>query len=176
MEEPGFVFGRLVKTALVFIAQGFGIGRVPYAPGTFGTALGFVLLGALLVPGSLPFFLCGIVVAVGVSVVACGEAEKALGQKDPGSVVVDEIVAVPVCCMGWFLLEWRRSGAFPGMWDVFSARRIWVLAGVFVLFRLFDIWKPWPVRGSQRLPGGWGVTVDDLLAAGYVNLVIVWFV
>ena len=165
-----------MKRALVFIAQGFGIGRVPYAPGTFGTVVGFVFLGVLLVPGSPLFFLCGLLAGVGVSVVACGEAEKALGEKDPGSVVVDEIVAVPVCCLGWLLLEWRRSDAFPGVWEVFSVRRLWVLVAVFVLFRLFDIWKPWPVRGSQRLPRGWGVTVDDLLAAGYVNLVVVWFV
>jgi phosphatidylglycerophosphatase A len=43
--------------------------------------------------------------------------------------------------------------------------------GIFALFRFFDILKPWPVRQSQKLPGGWGVTVDDVLAAGYVNIV-----
>ena len=46
------------------------------------------------------------------------------------------------------------------------------MPGVFGLFRLFDIWKPWPVRHSQRLPGGWGVVADDLLAAVWVNLVL----
>lgn len=165
-----------MRELLVLVAQGFGVGRVPYAPGTFGTLLGFVLLGALLIPGSVLFFFFGLTAAVGVSILACGQAEKALGKKDPASVVVDEIVAVPVCCLSWLLLEWRRFGAFPGVSDVFSARRLWMLVAVFVLFRLFDIWKPWPVHGVQRFPGGWGVTADDLLAAGYVNLVIVWFV
>ena len=48
--------------------------------------------------------------------------------------------------------------------------------GLLVLFRVFDIWKPWPVRQSQRLPGGWGVTVDDVLAAAYVALISLFFV
>ncbi len=161
---------------LVFIAEGFGVGRIPFAPGTFGTLLGFVLLAVLLLPASLWFFLSGMIVAIGISIVACGEAEKALGVHDPGSVVVDEIVAVPVCCAGWLMLEWRRSGEFPGIPDIFAPGKILLLAGVFFLFRVFDIWKPWPVNGSQRLPGGWGVTADDVLAAGYVNLALIWFV
>jgi phosphatidylglycerophosphatase A len=51
--------------------------------------------------------------------------------------------------------------------------RCWKYAGVFVAFRLFDVWKPWPVRQSQTLAGGWGVTIDDALAAVYVNVVVV---
>jgi phosphatidylglycerophosphatase A len=65
----------------------------------------------------------------------------------------------------------RIYGAFPGQEQLFTGNGWWVVGGIFVAFRLFDIVKPWPVRGSQALPGGWGITVDDFLAAAYVNLV-----
>ena len=64
------------------------------------------------------------------------------------------------------------TGAMPAAEYFFSRQTVLFTLGIFVLFRLFDIAKPWPVRGSQSLPGGWGVTVDDLLAAVYVNLVV----
>jgi phosphatidylglycerophosphatase A len=99
-------------------------------------------------------------------------AEKVLRQKDPGSVVLDEIVAVPLCFLSWIGIVFARTGALPAAEYFFSRDTTWFTLGVFVLFRLFDIAKPWPVRGSQSLPGGWGVTVDDLLAAGYVSLVV----
>jgi phosphatidylglycerophosphatase A len=62
----------------------------------------------------------------------------------------------------------RLTGAFPTLDSLVSGSNPLLLLGVFVAFRLFDIWKPWPIRQSQNLPGGWGVTVDDVLAAGFV--------
>lgn len=165
-----------MRRGVLILAQGFGVGRVPFAPGTFGSVLGFGLLAGLVAPRSAWFFVVGWLLSVAVSVWACGKAEELMGETDPGSVVLDEIVAIPLCCVGWLFLEQARTGQFPGVEQVFARGRWPVLVGVFGLFRLFDIWKPWPVRGIQALPGGWGVTMDDVLAACYVVLVVTWFV
>jgi phosphatidylglycerophosphatase A len=91
---------------------------------------------------------------------------------DPGSIVFDEIAAIPLCFVSWVLIMFARNGSFPAP-SYFISSRCWLVAlGVFLLFRIFDVWKPWPVRQSQHFPGGWGVTADDALAAVYVNLVV----
>jgi phosphatidylglycerophosphatase A len=159
-------------TFLLWAAQGFGLGRIPWAPGTFGSLGGLLWLIVSLGDGSLARFVFAQVVAIGFSIRACGVAEQVLRQKDPGSVVLDEIVAVPLCFVAWIAIVAGRTGAMPAAEYFFSRQTVLFTLGIFVLFRLFDIAKPWPVRGSQSLPGGWGVTVDDLLAAVYVNLVV----
>ncbi len=156
---------------VVWFAQGFGIGRLKPAPGTWGTLLGLVWFAALVTTGSLLAFLVGILLSIPVCVWACGEAELALRQTDPPSVVLDEIIAVPLCFSAWVLRRVEVTGHMPDTAYFFSAENWLGVVGIFAAFRLFDIWKPWPVRQSQSLPGGWGVTVDDLLAALYVNLV-----
>src|SRR5262249_7453024 len=98
--------------------------------------------------------------------------EKLLNRKDPGSVVLDEIAAIPVCFIGWIVLVMRHSDSLPAPGYFFSHSTWLPTLGVFAAFRLFDVIKPWPVRQSQSLPGGWGITVDDLLAAVYVNGVV----
>ena len=96
-----------------------------------------------------------------------------MGKKDPGSVVLDEIAAMPVCFLGWVGLVVWKTGSMPHL-DYFLVRNNLLLtAWVFASFRLFDVAKPWPVNRSQNLPGGWGITADDLLAAGYVNVIVV---
>lgn len=156
----------------LWIAQGFGIGRIPVAPGTFGTLLGMVWSFILLVSGSWTVFVLGILIGFVLSVWLCGEGERILGQRDPGSIVLDEITAMPLCFAAWLGLFVQHHHTFPRVGDLYhSGNWIWTL-GIFATFRLFDIAKPWPVRGSQSLPGGWGVTVDDFLAGGYVNLVV----
>lgn len=156
----------------LWIAQGFGIGRIPFAPGTFGSLLGLGWFSLLLLPGRLWLLLLGIVLGAAVSVWLCGFGEKSLGRKDPGSVVLDEVAAIPVCFLSWIGLRLWKTGALPSL-EFFFSRNNWLpVLGIVALFRLFDIWKPWPVRQSQVLPGGWGVTIDDLLAALYVNLVV----
>jgi phosphatidylglycerophosphatase A len=157
---------------ILFIAQGFGVGRIPKAPGTFGTLLGLPWFALLLLPGSLPVFIVGTILGLGLSVWCCGRAEKILGQSDPGSVVLDEITAMPVCFLPWLLWEISRHGTIPSAGYFFSDGNLLRTAGAFLLFRLFDIWKPWPVRQSQNLPGGWGVTTDDVLAAVYTGLAV----
>ena len=155
----------------LWIAQGFGLGRIPVAPGTFGSLLGVGWFALLLLPGNPWLLGFGILAGLAASVWLCGVGEQLLGQKDPGSVVLDEISAMPVCFLGWVLLRTSQSGHLPPPGWFFSGRNLLLTLGVFCAFRLFDVLKPWPVRQSQSLPGGWGITVDDALAAVYVNLV-----
>jgi phosphatidylglycerophosphatase A len=152
----------------LWIAQGFGIGRVPFAPGTFGSLIGFLWFILLIASANLTLFIGGLVGGVAISVWLCGAAELELKRTDPPSVVLDEIVAIPVCFASWIGICYSKTGMLPGP-GYFLSGRHWVLSlGILALFRLFDIWKPWPVRQSQGLPGGWGVTIDDVLAALYV--------
>jgi phosphatidylglycerophosphatase A len=155
----------------LWIAQGFGIGRIPVAPGTFGSLLGVLWFGLLLTTGSVWLFAAGTVAGIALSVWLCGVAEKTLGQRDPGSVVLDEITAIPVSFVAWVTIRWWLTGSLPSF-GYFLSSSTWLLTlGVFVAFRFFDVAKPWPIHQSQSLPGGWGVTVDDVLASVYVNAV-----
>ena len=132
-----------------FIALGFGSGLAPRAPGTFGTLAGLALFLALeqvMAPWhvavlAVPLFLLGIW--------ACGVTSRDLGVQDHGAIVWDEIVAfLPVA--------------------VFANKSVLMLAVAFGLFRLFDIWKPFPIRQvERRVKGGFGVMIDDVLAAVY---------
>ena len=163
---------RFQKVALA-LAQGFGIGRVPKAPGTFGSLLGLGWLALLLVSGDPWVLFGGMAAGLALSIWLCGWAEKILQAKDPPSVVLDEIVALPICFVPVILSGWHTTGRWPQLADFLSLKAACFAAVLFGLFRLFDIWKPWPIRQSQRLPGGWGVTVDDVLAAIYVALLTV---
>ena len=139
-----------------------------------GVAWLLVLLGAR----SVPIFCAGLIAGLAVSIWLCGEAERILGEHDPGSVVIDEIAAVPLGWLGVCLLKGSaglvaHSPMEPAFWAQWPE-----LLMVFVAFRVFDIWKPWPISRSQNLPGGWGVTADDVLAglvaAGPVAAVAWW--
>ena len=137
-----------------WIAFGFGSGLAPWAPGTFGT-LAAVPLYWLLQPLSLAAYLALLLVFSGIGVWACGRTARELGSKDPSAIVWDEVVG--------YLLAMTGS---PGGWP-------WAVAG-FVVFRLFDIWKPWPVHVlDQRVTGGLGIILDDL-AAGAMAWAVLW--
>lgn len=142
----------LVAHPAHFIALGFGAGLVPWAPGTAGTlaALGLYWLLALAMPPLAIAFLAVPLFFVGVW--ACGVAGRHLGIEDHGAFVWDEIVAfLPLAALA--------SGS------------LWLQALAFALFRLFDIWKPFPIRlFESRVKGGLGVMLDDLLAACYAYL------
>jgi phosphatidylglycerophosphatase A len=136
--------GLVIKNRLVMgLATGGGVGYMPFAPGTFGSLLGLVLYVGL---AALPFTAYGTVVAVLglIGVWASTEAEQLLGQKDASIIVIDEVV-----------------GILLALWSVSLDRYIPVVLG-FGLFRLFDIIKPWPAL--ERLPQGWGVMMDDVVA------------
>ena len=175
-EELVRAIQALRDAVVLWLAQGFGAGRVPLAPGTFGSLLGLLWFAMLLGLGELWLFVAGILMGLALSVWLCGAGERILKQSDPGSIVLDEITAVPVCFVPSVVSEWHRHGAMPSA-ELFFNSHTWLpTAVVFVLFRLFDIAKPWPIRQSQRLPGGWGVTADDVLAALYVALITLFFV
>ena len=135
-----------------FIALGFGAGLAPVAPGTFGTLVAIPMAMVLRANVQDPYFLAAIVVFALIGVWACGVTGRDLGVPDHGSIVWDEVVA--------FLLVLYFVGD-----DAFR------VAIAFLLFRLFDIFKPPPIRQLDRaMKNGTGVMLDDLLAAGYTLL------
>jgi phosphatidylglycerophosphatase A len=147
---PAFTFGHPAH----FIALGFGAGLARIAPGTFGTLVAFPLWW-LLDGGYDPLALLGILGALFlVGVWACGRTGRDLGVSDHSAMCWDEVVA--------FLLV---LALVPDDWR-------WQ-AGAFLLFRLFDVVKPPPIRQFElRVRGGFGVMFDDILAAGYTLLVL----
>lgn len=131
-----------------FLAFGFGSGCAPKAPGTAGTAVA-VLLYLPLQYLSLTAYLIMLVVSFLVGIWLCGQASKTLGVHDHGGIVWDEFVGY-----------WITMIAAPSGW-------MWMLLG-FMLFRLFDIWKPQPIRYVDKyVQGGFGIMIDDVLAGIY---------
>jgi phosphatidylglycerophosphatase A len=150
-----------MNSVVLWVAQGFGAGRIPFAPGTFGSLVGLLWFYLLLRTGNFWLYLLGTFLGLALSVWVCGKAERILNQTDPGSIVLDEIAAMPLCFVVTIGVPWFKRGELATPHWVFTV-------AILVLFRIFDIAKPWPIRRSQKLPGGWGVTVDDALAAIYV--------
>lgn len=153
---------------ILWVAQGFGIGWSPIMPGTCGSVLGLAWFALLLWSNSPWVMTLGVLVSIPASIWLCDQGEKILNQKDPGSVVMDEVIAIPICFLGWLLM---RHAPWPTPTSLFVDHWQAVLC-IFVLFRIFDMTKPWPVGKSQSLPGGLGITIDDVLAAVYVNVVV----
>ncbi len=136
------------------LAFGFGSGLAPKAPGTFGTLVG-VPIYLLLQP--LPPVVYGVLVVVSflIGIGLCGRTSRDLGVHDHGGIVWDEIVGYLVTML------WAPKG-----W-------LWVGIG-FVLFRFFDILKPWPIRWFDRkVSGGFGVMLDDLIAGLFAAVILV---
>lgn len=137
-----------------FLAFGFGAGLTPRLPGTAGTAIGLVLYLVLSSFVSMPAMLAIAAAGFIVGTWASGATEKSLAAADHGGIVIDEIIAF------WLVL-------------VFIPQTPWWFASAFLLFRLFDIVKPWPIRFFDRhTPGGFGIMFDDLLAASYTLIAI----
>ena len=138
---------------LMFIATGAGSGRLPLAPGTWGSAVG-VLIWLAIGRFSLPAYGATVGVLFVIGVAAAGAAEKIVDQGDPGLVVIDEIVGQ--------LITLAAAPYHPAS----------ALAG-FALFRLFDILKPFPVGWIDRhLHGGLGIMLDDVAAGLYALMVV----
>ena len=148
----------LVSHPAHFIAMGFGVGLIRLVPGTFGTlaAIPIYWAFALVLPPLVIAFLAIPLFFVGVW--ACERTGRDLGVEDHNAMVFDEIVA------------------FLPLAAVSSAS--WMLQAVaFVLFRLFDIWKPFPIRELEKnVRGGLGVMIDDVVAAFYAYVVFVLFI
>ena len=156
----------------LFVARGLGVGLIPFAPGTFGSLAGLVWFAMLIATGNFWAYLAGAIEGIAFSIWLCDDAEEILGEEDPPSVVLDEIIAIPFCFLPWVAIEWWRHQTLSPVSYFFASQTIWMTLSIVALFRVFDIWKPWPIRQSQRLPGGWGVTIDDLLASVYVAAIV----
>lgn len=137
----------------VLISTFFGIGHAPIASGTVASAA-TIPIAVLLALGGPWVFAAGTVLAILAAFWSAGAAEAHFGLKDPHAVVIDEVagqlVALAFVPLGW----------------------IWYAAG-FLLFRAFDIVKPYPAGRLERVPGGPGIVLDDLAAGVYANLVLV---
>lgn len=133
------------------LASVFGAGYAPVASGTVGS---FVTVVAIwLLPLTLLRIAVALVVVTLVGIWAGSRVERVLGKKDPGVIVIDEVAGMLLSV-------------------ILLPRTIPVLITAFLLFRLFDIWKPFPARESQALTGGVGVMVDDLIAGFYTLILI----
>jgi phosphatidylglycerophosphatase A len=136
-----------------FFAFGFGSGKAPVAPGTFGTLVGIPIY-LLLEPLAIYIYVAAVAGMFAAGVWVCRVTERDLGVHDHPSIVWDEIV-------GYLITMFLA----PAGW-------MWPALG-FVLFRLFDIWKPFPIRQlERRIQGGFGNMLDDALAAVYAWLVL----
>ena len=136
---------QFLKNPLHFLSLGFGSGLLPVAPGTFGT-LAAIPVYLIMTSLTLPVYLFVTAIAFILGVYLCGYTSRALGVHDHSGIVWDEIVGFMVTMI-----------AVPNETG-------WIVAG-FLLFRLFDILKPWPIKWvDTHLQGGFGIMFDDLLA------------
>ena len=139
---------KLIK----LLATGFGSGLVSFAPGTIGTLVGVVIC-LLCLPLPWPMRLLIVIALSALSIYVAGRAEKIYQKKDDQRIVIDEIIGFQITMLP-------------------VAITILHLCVGFVLFRIFDILKPFPINNLQRLPGGWGVVIDDVAAGIYVGVIL----
>lgn len=143
----------LLKNPIHFLSLGFGSGLAPFAPGTFGT-LAALPLYFLLQKLPLPFYLAVIVAGFVIGIWLCEQTTQALGVHDHSGIVWDEIIGYLITMIA-IPLDWR-----------------WIVAG-FLLFRFFDIIKPWPIRWiDSQVSGGFGIMLDDVIAGIFALLVL----
>ena len=149
------IWPRFLPSSTVLACATLGpLGRLR-APGTWGSAAGLLYFTVFFDRSPFQGTLGNLVLsAIGayLAVALCGEAEFRLGRKDPGEVILDEFVAMPLCFLDWPAM----LGPLPA-WAIF-------LAG-FGLFRFYDILKPLGIKRLQNLPAGWGIVLDDTAAA-----------
>ncbi len=191
-EAPASTQAKKPPRLALLVATGFGLGYLPLAPGTWGSlagtavaillwwpAFGFTnhlaegayaagsrivkppwLLNAMF--GFLHLVLVGVTVVTGVW--SAGKAAKHFAQKDPQVVVIDEISGQLVTYLALAAIPLAGEMGRP----VSDIGWKYLLAG-FILFRVFDIWKPWPARQAEKLASGWGIMADDWVAGLYAG-------
>jgi phosphatidylglycerophosphatase A len=140
----------LAQRTLVGVATVGPCGFAPIAPGTAGSAAGLLVFWAVRATGSLWVEIAVLVAVTAVGVVAASAAESHYQRQDPGVVVIDEVAGMLLTLLA---VPVGFTGAVVG----------------FLAFRLFDISKPVPARQAERLPGGWGIMTDDLVAGLYAQ-------
>ena len=150
------LYPRSVPRLATLLATGFGAGYAPIAPGTAGSLLALPFLPALaeLRDGAAAIYVIVLVAVIAIAIWAADRTSRAWNTVDDGRIVADEIAGMMV------------TGAFlPATWGAAIA--------AFLAFRIFDVWKPFPIRQlEKRLPGGVGVVTDDLLAGIYAGIAL----
>jgi phosphatidylglycerophosphatase A len=143
--------GILIKTAATF----FGVGYLPFIPGTFGSLAGLALY--FCIKGNNPLYLLVLLIVCLAGFVSCGRAEKAFGKKDPKYAVIDEVAGMLISLI----------------FVPYDLR--WIIIG-FLVFRLLDTLKPFPANRFQNMHGSLGIMGDDIVAGVYCNIVlqVVW--
>jgi len=143
----------LRKKLILFLSSGCLLGNLPFAPGSFGTLAGLPVCWLLSrIDWLISFFLIGLTIPLAIWI--AGKAEQILGKKDPGVIVIDEIVGMAVTLAG---LPFNATTAVLG----------------FVLFRVFDITKPFPISFlERRFKGGTGIVLDDIAAGVVANITL----
>ena len=138
------------------LATWFGCGLFPWGPGTVGSLAAVVIVWLVerYLGGTRQFLFGMVFICMMPAIWSATVTAKRLGKKDPGKVVIDEVLGQWVTLLGMpaFSLPFLGIG--------------------FLLFRIFDIWKPWPVRRFEALPDGYGIVVDDLAAGVYAALIL----
>ena len=141
------------EKSVLFLATGFYVGNIPPAPGTLGSLIGLALC-FLLAGIQLPPAIILAVLFIGFAVWIAHAAEKTLKKKDPGCIVIDEVAGMVVTLIG---LPFNLTTAVIG----------------FIIFRILDILKPFPIRTlDKRLAGGIGIVADDVVAGIFANIIL----
>lgn len=149
------LLSKIYHFLLYQIATGLGTGHSPIASGTAGSALAIVFV-YFFWPVSVMAQIITVVITTAVGIYTAGWLAEAEGLKDPSIVVIDEI-----------------AGQFTTFLFLAPAMLDWkVLIAGFLLFRIFDIWKPWPIRKLEDLPGGYGIVLDDSLSGVFACIVL----
>ena len=142
---------KVMTNPVHILAFGFGSGLAPFAPGTFGTIMAIPIY-LLMLKLSLPIYLLLVAIVCVMGIWICDKSSEMLGVHDHSGIVWDEFA-------GFFI----TMIAAPAGW-------IWIIAG-FALFRLFDIWKPWPISWlDKKVEGGLGIMLDDIVAGIYASI------
>lgn len=147
---------KLKNFCVYHLATGFGSGFSPIAPGTAGTIVG-VILWHFFFPTDAALQLLFLILTTALAVYVSGWYAQSEGVKDPPMVVADEIVGFFAAVMWLPHLDWPA------------------VIVAFLIFRAFDIWKPYPVKQLETLPGGFGIVLDDIMAGVYTNIIMqIW--
>jgi phosphatidylglycerophosphatase A len=144
----------LLRSPTLFLAFGFGSGLAPRAPGTMGT-LAAIPIWLLMSQLAAPLYWFLVLIAFVLGIYICGAAAKQLQTHDHPGIVWDEFVGF------WIVMPFMPAEGWSLLWG-------------FVLFRFFDIVKPWPIGWlDKKVQGGLGIMLDDVVAAGYAALLVV---
>ena len=162
MNRKNFYWAAYIPRAIIINLSTFGpVGTLLKAPGTWGSVLGLFLYVFFFKELPNWAYISTLLVGTYLTMGICNEAEIRFNTKDPGFVILDEIIAIPFCFI--FLFPEGSESSYT-LW-------VWLLLG-FILFRILDITKPWIIGRLQEIGGGFGVVIDDVVAAIFTNLIL----